>query len=73
MSPWLLKRIRSNPLLYSILRDESYQYKYLLEDETYVYQLERRAKEKYKMRFNDKLDRLEKRLSLIQALMSALD
>ena len=32
MNPLLLKKIRSNPLLYQILRDESYHYQYLLEN-----------------------------------------
>lgn len=73
MNPLLLKKIRSNPLLYQILRDESYHYQYLLENDNYIYELERIAKEKYKMRLTDKLERIENRLSLIQTIMSVID
>ena len=72
MKKELLEKIRSNPTIYSLLREESYHYKYLLRDEKYIKEIEKRAKEKYKVRLEDKIDNLKENIDLINTFINIL-
>jgi hypothetical protein len=68
-----LNIIKKNPILYNYLRDESYNYKYLYRDPTYLNKIIDLAKEKYKLRSIDKLDRLKDNIDLIQTFLDVLN
>lgn len=67
-----LEKIRKNPYLYSLLREESNHYKYLLRDEFYIKQLEVLAKEKYKLRPIDKIEKLKDQINLIETIINVM-
>ena len=73
MNKKILKTIRDNPYLYSLLREESYHYTYLLQDENYLKKLEERAKIKYKLTAKDKLESLEENLEMINTFLNFMD
>jgi hypothetical protein len=64
--------IRSNPNLYRFLREESYWYKYLNRDPSYIKEIEKRMKNKYKLTVSDKLDRLNQSMSLLNGFMDIM-
>lgn len=64
--------IRSNPNIYRFLREESYWYKYLNRDPNYIKELEKIVKNKYKLTAEDKLEKLNQRISLISNFMDVL-
>lgn len=73
MKKELLKKIRSNPAIYSYLREESHEYIKLLKDETYIKEIEKKAKEKYELTLPQKLDKITKRLELINEIINVLN
>ena len=72
MDRQVLKIIRSNPMIYNLLRDESYHYIYLYKDPNYIRVLERLAKEKYKVKYSDRMDRLSNSLDLIKTFLDVI-
>jgi hypothetical protein len=68
-----LNIIKKNPILYNYLRDESYNYKYLYRDPSFLNEIIDLAKEKYKLRSIDKLDRLKDNIDLIQTFLDVLN
>lgn len=73
MNKELLQKIRSNPVLYSYLREESHEYIKLLKDESYLKEIEKKAKEKYELTLSQKLDKITKRLELINEIINVLN
>lgn len=73
MNKELLKKIRSNPVIYSYLREESHEYIKLLKDESYLKEIEKKAKEKYELTLPQKLDKITKRLELINEIINVLN
>ena len=73
MNKELLTKIRTNPILYNYLREESYNYKYLYRDESYLNTTQKQAKEKYKLTGIDKIERLKNNLNLIKTFMDILE
>lgn len=73
MKKELLKKIRTNPIIYSYLREESYEYIKLLKDESYLKEIEKKAKEKYELTLPQKLDKITKRLELINEIINVLN
>lgn len=69
----MLDVVRNNPLIYSYLREDSLQYKYLLKDSSYIKEVERLAKEKYKQSSLDKLDNLRDKIELIRTFIDVLE
>jgi len=69
MSQEILKYIREHPYIYQYLREDSKEYQYLFQDNNYIYELEKKAKEKYKIRFIDKLDKLGNTFQMIQTFL----
>lgn len=73
MNKELLNKIRNNPLIYSYLREDSTEYIKLLKDENYLKQLEQIAKEKYEVTVPQKLEKLRKKLELINEIINVLN
>ena len=73
MNKNLLNKIRSNPIIYSYLREESHEYIKLLKDESYIKEIEKKAKEKYELTIPQRIDKLTKRLELINELINVLN
>lgn len=65
--------IKNNPVIYNYLREESNNYKYLYRDDKYLKEIEKKAKEKYQLRVEDKLERLKDNIELINTFMSVID
>ena len=72
MKKELLKKIRSNPLVYSYLRENSYEYENLLRDENYYRELDRKARVFYKKTYNDMLDKFSDKLNMIEIFLNIL-
>ena len=70
MKKELLKKIRSNPLVYSYLRENSYEYEYLLRDDNYYKELDRKARVFYKKTYNDMLDKFSDKLNMIEIFLN---
>ena len=64
--------VRSNPNIYRFLREESYWYKYLNRDPNSIKDLEKAMKAKYKLTTEDKLEKLNQSMNLIQSFMDVL-
>ena len=68
----VLQIIRNNPHIYNFLREESYHYKYLLNDPNYIKIIDRLAKEKYHLRFTDRIERLGNNLELLKTFLDII-
>ncbi len=64
--------IKNNPLIYNYLRDDSSHYKYLYRDLNYFKTIENLAKEKYKLRTTDKLEKLKNNIELITTFIDVM-
>ena len=72
MKKELLKKIRANHLVYSYLRENSFEYEYLLRDENYYRELDRKARVFYKKTYNDMLDNFTNKLNMIEIFLNIL-
>ena len=68
----VLNIIRNNPMIYAFLRDESYHYIYLYKDPNYIKVIEKLAREKYKLKYTDRMDRLSNSLELIKTFFDVI-
>ena len=68
-----LIKIKTNPLIYNFLREESYHYKYLYQDDNYIKVLDKLSKKKYKQTNLDKIERTINNINLIKAFLSVID
>ena len=73
MKKELLNKIRNNPIIYSYLREDSKEYIKLLKDEKYIKEIEKKAKEKYQLTLPQKLNKLSKRLEMINEIINVLN
>ena len=73
MNKEILKIIRENPIIYSYLREESHEYINLLKDKWYLKKIEANAKERYGLTISHKLNKLSKRLELLNEIMDVLN
>ena len=73
MNRKVLEIIRSNPHIYNFLREESFHYEYLLQNPEYIKVIDKLAKEKYKITFFDKMDRLSDNLTLIKTFLDVIE
>lgn len=64
--------IRSNPNLYRFLREESYWYKYLNRNPNVLQDIEKVMKDKYKLRAEDRLEKINHSMNLIHSFMDVL-
>ena len=65
----ILMYIRKHKYIYDFLRDDSSHYKYLYQDNNYIKEIKRLAKEKYRLRYTDKLDNISNRIKLVTTLI----
>lgn len=72
MDTYTLNVIRNNPIIYNYLRDDSSLYKYLYRDSNYLKEIEKLAKEKYKLRVIDKIERFKNNLELINTFIDVM-
>ena len=69
MSYECLNYIRSHPYIYKFLRENSSYYEYILKDNNYIYELDRIVKEKYHIRYTDKLDKISNSIQMINTFL----
>ncbi len=72
MDTKLLEYIRNNQYIYNFLREESNYYKLLYRDKNNIKKIESLAKEKYKLRKIDKIERISKSIDLINSFVDVL-
>jgi len=65
--------IKNNQIIYNFLRDDSSHYKYLYRNNKYLKEIENLARERYKLRGIDKLERLKDNINLISAFMDVME
>lgn len=65
-------KIRNNPMLHKYIRENSYWYKILNRNPEYINKMKDEMKEKYKLRFEDKVDDLNNKINLVKAFIDAL-
>ncbi len=64
--------IKSNPLVYNFLREDSSWYHALIRDKTSIKQVEAEAKKFYKQTTSDKLEKLSQNIELLTTFMDVL-
>ncbi len=69
MTKEILKYIRTHEYIYNFLRDDSSHYIYLYKDNNYIKVIKRLAKEKYKLRYIDKLQSIENKINQINTII----
>lgn len=67
-----LKIIRNTPYIYDFLREDSSRYKELFRNKDYIKKVDSLAKEKYKLRRIDKIEKLSENLDLIKTFIDVL-
>ena len=72
MNRSILIYIRKHKYIYDFLRDDSSHYKYLYQDNNYIKEIKRLAKEKYRLRYTDKLDNISNRIKLVTTLIDVI-
>lgn len=69
MSEDILKYIRKHDYIYWFLRENSSYYKDIYLNNKFVYKLKHIAKDYYKIKFSDKMERLSNKMEIINAFM----
>ena len=69
---YTINYIKSNPPIYNFLRENSSWYKVLNRDSKALKRIEELAKEKYKLRLSDRLEKLSNNMNLISSFMDVL-
>lgn len=69
MSEEILKYIRKHDYIYYFLRENSSYYKEIYRNNNFVYKLKSIAKEYYKIRFIDKMEKLSSKMEIINSFM----
>ena len=72
MNEELVKYIRKHDYIYYFLRDDSSYYKYLYYDNKNIKYIKKLAKEKYKLRFIDKLEKISSGIEQINTIIDVL-
>lgn len=72
MDLYTINYIKSNPLVYSYLRENSHWYRELTRDSTYLKSIEEEAKKYYKQTSIDKIRHLSDSINLISSFMDAI-
>jgi len=65
-------QIRNNPNLYRYLRENSYWYKYLNRSPGYLKEVEEEMKSRYKLRAEDKMEKIKDRLDMVTSIIDVL-
>ena len=69
MSRELVEYIRNHDYIYNFLRDDSTYYKYLYMDNRNIKYIKKLAKEKYGLRYIDRVNKLSSNLELVSTLI----
>ena len=69
MSPWVVEYIRKHPYIYQFLREESAYYEMIFQDNRNIYHIKKLAKEKYKIRLGDKMDKMSQHISILHSFL----
>lgn len=72
MNRELLNYIRRHEYIYNFLRDDSSHYKYLYQDNNYIKTIKKLAKEKYKLRYIDRLEKIGSKIELVNTLIDVI-
>ena len=72
MNRELLNYIRRHEYIYNFLRDDSSHYKYLYQDNNYIKTIKKLAKEKYKLRYIDRLEKISSKIELVNTLIDVI-
>lgn len=72
MDLYTINYIKSNPIVYSYLRENSRFYKDLNRNPEVLKYIEDLAKERYKVRLTDKIEKLSDNIRLISTFMDVL-
>jgi hypothetical protein len=73
MNKEIIDIIKNDPYIYSFLREESYHYKYLYKDNSYINTIKKLAYQKYKQTNLDKVERLINNIKLIETFLSVIE
>ena len=68
-----LIKIRNNPIVYNYLRVNSSWYKALNRDSNIISEIEKEAKDYYKLNLSDKLSNLNDKLSVVKTFMDIIN
>ena len=69
MNEETLMYIRKHKDLYRLLREESHYYERIYADNSYVYELNRIAKEKYGTRFVDQIENIGNKINILSSFL----
>ncbi len=72
MESFVINYIKSNPLIYNYLRENSSLYKDLTRDPNSIHEIEKLAKKHYKQTPEDKIKQLSENITLIASLIDVL-
>ncbi len=72
MNLYTINYIKSNEHIYSFLREDSSWYKVLNRDPSALKKIEELAKERYKLRLSDRLEKLSGNINLISSFIEML-
>ena len=72
MNRELVNYIRSHDYIYNFLRDDSSYYRYLYMDNRNIKFIKKLAKEKYGLRYIDKINNLSDKLNLMSTLIDVI-
>jgi len=73
MNKEIINIIKTDPYIYSFLREESYHYKYLYKDNNYINTIRKLAYKKYKQTKLDKVERIIDNIKLIETFLSVIE
>lgn len=73
MNHMIREKINNNRMINQYLKEESYEYKYLYRDSSYINNIEKNAKKKYEGTSIDKINKLKNNLEFIKLFMSVLE
>ena len=72
MTREILNYIRKHKYIYNYLRENSEEYIFLYRDNRYIKEIKRKAKERYKLRYIDKIDNISNKISIINTLIDVI-
>ena len=64
--------IKKDKYIYRLLREDSSHYKYLYKDKNYIKELKKLSREKYKVKLEDRLEKLNNNIELVNMFLDAL-
>ncbi len=72
MDLYTINYIKTNPMIYTYLRENSYWYKYLNRSPIYLKKVEEEAKKKYKLTTTDRIEKISNSINLVSNILDVL-